>query len=89
MRFLAVCFVFLFLVLQVADTTCFAFSREKKLSEFRAKLDRKIQDLAATPLASPPASSETKRVTTTQCIEEKKKCFFFFLFQLVLTVELL
>ncbi|KOM25494.1 hypothetical protein LR48_Vigan107s001300 [Vigna angularis] len=61
MRFLAVCFVFLFLVLQVTDITCFTFSKEKKLSEFRAKLERKIQDLAASPLASPPASSETKR----------------------------
>ncbi|ESW30864.1 hypothetical protein PHAVU_002G188700 [Phaseolus vulgaris] len=61
MRFLAVCSVFLLLLLQLEDTTCFTFSREKKLSAFWTKLDRKIQNFATTPLASPVASPETHR----------------------------
>ncbi|KAK7399828.1 hypothetical protein VNO78_11021 [Psophocarpus tetragonolobus] len=61
MRFLAVCFVLLLVVvLEAEETSCSTtFNREKRLSEFKAKLDQKIQELA-TPLASPTASSETK-----------------------------
>ncbi|RDX81071.1 Polygalacturonase QRT3, partial [Mucuna pruriens] len=61
MRFSAVCFVLLFLVvvLEVEETTCFSLEREKKMSEFRNKVDQKLATQLP-PMASPPVSSETK-----------------------------
>ncbi|KAJ1430493.1 Pectin lyase fold/virulence factor [Sesbania bispinosa] len=53
MRFSAVCFVLLLLVV-VEASTCFTFNTEKKLSEFNHKLEQK---LAITPIASPPPTS--------------------------------
>ncbi|KEH31416.1 putative polygalacturonase [Medicago truncatula] len=56
MRFSVVYFVLL-LVLLVKAATCFTFfTREQKLSEFKHKLEQQ----QASPLASPPISSQTK-----------------------------
>lgn len=55
------CFVLLLVVIELEATT---FStREKKLSEFNHKLERKLANAPLSPLASPPASSETKMVS--------------------------
>lgn len=59
MRFSVVYFVLL-LVLLVKAATCFTFfTREQKLSEFKHKLEQQ----QASPLASPPISSQTKMVS--------------------------
>ncbi|TKY59704.1 Polygalacturonase QRT3 [Spatholobus suberectus] len=71
MRFSAVCFVLLLVVLEVEETTCFTFNREKKLSEFKNKLDQKLATpLTSSPSASPPASSETKMSGRVLCVSE-------------------
>ncbi|XP_057416089.1 polygalacturonase QRT3-like [Lotus japonicus] len=58
MRFSVVCFVLLLLVVVEAATSFSFTNREKKLHEFKHKLEQKL--ITSTPLASPPASSETK-----------------------------
>lgn len=47
------CFVLLWVVVEVEHTTCFTYIREKKLSEFKHKLDQ--------TLAPSPASTKTKK----------------------------
>lgn len=66
MRFSTVCFVLLLVVVvELEAATCSPFIREKKLSELKHKLDQKLATSPLPPLASPPASSETKMVRAT------------------------
>ncbi|KAK7359584.1 hypothetical protein VNO77_01545 [Canavalia gladiata] len=60
MRLSAVSFVLLLMV--VDEGTCFTFTREKKLSEFKNKLEQKLAT-PLQPMASPPDSSETTKMS--------------------------
>jgi len=61
MRFSVVYFVLLSVLLGEAATATYSsfFTREQKLSEFKHKLEQQL----ASPLASPPTSSQTKMVS--------------------------